>query len=80
MRNRSSFLFVTLGLVAGCAPEVPKQLASGFDMSKDSLAFANFATGFDDSTMDTELMQRMFGDVACQPGSSPCELTPGARG
>ena len=34
---------------------------------------------FEASTMDAELMQRMFGDQVCRSGSSPCELTPAAR-
>ena len=43
------------------------------------MAFANFATGFEASQMDTELAQRMFGDEVCVNRASPCELTPAAR-
>lgn len=71
-------LLVGVGVV-GCAPEVPKQVESGFSMSEHSLAFANFALGFDASEMDAELMQRMFGDEVCLAGTSPCQLTPAAR-
>lgn len=70
---------VSAVLAVCCAPEVPSQVESGFKMSEHSLAFANFAQGFDDSQMDTELMQRMFGDQVCIAGMSPCQLTPGAR-
>ena len=64
---------------AGCAPEVPSQVQSGFKMAEHSMPFANFAAGFDASEMDAELMQRMFGDVVCENAASPCQLTPGAR-
>ena len=43
------------------------------------MAFANFATGFEASQMDTELAQRMFGVEVCVNRASPCELTPAAR-
>jgi len=75
-------ILVAPGLIAGlvgCAPEVPKQLQSGFKMAEHSMAFANFATGYDGSAMDAELLQRMFGDAVCRPGSSPCALTPAAQ-
>ncbi|MGV3620881.1 MAG: hypothetical protein ACO1OB_08690, partial [Archangium sp.] len=72
-------LFVTLVGAASCAPEVPKQVQSGFTMAEHSMPFANFATGFDSSAMDAELMQRMFGDVVCENAASPCQLTAAAR-
>lgn len=76
---RCSASLVLSLVVLGCAPEVPKQVESGFAMSEHSLAFANFALGFDASEMDTELMQRMFGDEVCLAGTSPCQLSPAAR-
>ena len=76
--RRSVSLLLSLAVI-GCGPEVPKQVESGFSMSQHSMAFANFAQGFDASEMDAELTQRMFGDAVCLEGSSPCQLTPAAR-
>lgn len=76
--SRFKYLFL-LSISAACAPEVPKQVESGFSMAEHSMPFANFALGFDASEMDAELMYRMFGDAACVGSSSPCQLTPGAR-
>ena len=69
---------LVLGLSA-CAPDVPTQLESGFSMSNHSMAFANFALGYDGSEMDAELLQRMFGSGVCQNAASPCQLTASAR-
>ena len=68
-----------LVLLWGCAKEIPPQLESGFAMASDSLSFPNFASGYDASEMDAELVHRMFGDAVCQGASSPCRLTPAAR-
>lgn len=76
--RRAASLAAVIAVVA-CGPEIPKQLESNFKMANDSMAFANFATGYDASAIDAELLQRMFGAEVCQPGSSPCELTPAAR-
>lgn len=71
---------VVVVVLASCAEPVPKKLESGFSMADDSLPFANFAGGYLDSSMDAELARRMFGDVVCKEGSSPCELTQPAQG
>ncbi|MDP3235350.1 MAG: hypothetical protein Q8N26_21390 [Myxococcales bacterium] len=47
-------------------------------MARHSMAFANFSAGYDDATLNTESMQRMFGSAVCRTASSPCELTLGA--
>lgn len=67
--------FVSLALVVAGCKQVPAKVESGFDMSKNSMSFANFANGYDDALLDAESMQRMFGTKVCQNQSSPCELT-----
>lgn len=71
-----------VGALAGCPEDVvetPDSLDSPFRMPTDSLAFPNFAVGYDESKLTVEGMQRMFGDVVCQEDVSPCALTPEAR-
>lgn len=71
-------LSCTALFLISCSKPIPAKVESGFEMSKHSLSFANFAAGYDDATMNAESMQKMFGDVVCKNQSSPCELTLGA--
>ena len=48
-------------------------------MTEHAFAFANFAEGHDDSFLNIELVERMFGSEVCQPGSSPCMPSVAAR-
>lgn len=77
-----SLLPLLLALSAGCQcgiKPVPDQASSTFQMSRDSLAFPNFVTGYDDSVVDAESLQRMFGPGVCAQPSSPCQLSSGAK-
>lgn len=82
-RRGLAFGLLLLGAAfAGCqcgTRPVPDQVSSGFQMSRDSLSFPNFAAGYDGSELDVDGMKRMFGDQVCVGSSSPCELTNGAR-
>lgn len=77
MPFRKALAFAGVVLVS-CTKPLPPKVESGFDMSKNSMSFANFATGYEDAQMTPESMQRMFGTAACRNQSSPCELTLGA--
>ena len=63
-----------------CAPPVPDSVQSEFSMSRDALAFENFAKGFSDSRLDADGMQRMFGrENVCVGSGTGCVLSPAAR-
>lgn len=71
-------LALSVGCQCGIKP-VPDQASSTFEMSRDSLAFPNFVTGYEDSVVDAESLQRMFGPGVCAQPSSPCQLSSAAR-
>lgn len=78
-RSWRAVAVVALALAGAC--EIPEltRVDSPFQMEADSLPFPNFATGYNDSLLDAAGAQRMFGDVVCEEGSSPCSLTYPAR-
>jgi len=79
MIRRAAFFAASLALLGCPQNELPKRLDSNFSMAEHSMPFANFASGYENSEMTPELLQRMFGTAVCATNESPCELKQSAR-
>ncbi len=81
MRLSTALGLLALVLCSACQPPaLPAKVDSSFKMERDSLAFPNFVTGYEQSVLDPEAMRRMFGERVCVNGANtPCLLTSSAR-